>query len=139
MKKGLSIFLSALLIISSTGFTVSNHYCGGLLEKVEIGFSGEQIVCKMSKVDDICTKHSSTKKIKNASCCSNLFIHLALEDDFENAKVEEKDFSLNFLIAYSFVSAGYVYADQQKDFNLLLYTPPLLDRDVPILIQSFLI
>lgn len=139
MKKVLSIFLSALLFISSTGFTVSNHYCGGLLEKIEIGFSGEKLVCEMSKMEVVCEKHPSSEKMEKASCCSNEYINFSIEDNFEIAKVEEKDISHTFLIAYSFVNAGYFFVDQQKDFNLLLYTPPLLERDIPVLVQSFLI
>lgn len=139
MRKAIAIFLSALLFISSTGFTVSNHFCGGSLEKIDIGFSGEKLVCEMTKVKDVCPSHPSSSEMEKASCCSNQFFHISLEDTFEKVNVKEKDFNQDFFIAYSLVREGYASIILERNYNLLHYTPPLLDRDIPVLVQSFLI
>lgn len=139
MKKVFSIFLSALLLFGSTGFTLSNHYCEGSLEKVNIGFSSKDLSCEMMKEKDACPLHSSSNQVKDPSCCSNQFIHFALEEDFEKEAVKETELNPTFLIAYTFITAGFNPFVKDRDFNLLYYTPPLLDKDIPVLIQSFLI
>ena len=139
MKKALSIFLSALLLFSSTGFTISNHFCGGELENVKIGLSNRDANCDMMQTENDCEQHPASNKLKKSSCCANQFIHFALEDNFEKLALEKTEIDPIFLIAYSHVSAGFTPFVQQKDFNLHLYSPPLLDKDIPVLVQSFLI
>ena len=139
MKKALSIFLSALLLFSSTGFTVSNHYCKGSLEKVKIGFSSENLSCDMMKTDATCEKHQSKKKMTKTTCCSNQFIHFSLQDTFEKVSPKTIEFNPDFLLAYTFVSIGIDPFAKEKAHTFLFYSPPQLDRDIPILVQSFLI
>jgi hypothetical protein len=139
VKKALSIFLSALLLFSSTGFTVSNHFCKGSLEKVKIGFSAENLSCDMMKSDASCEQHPAQKRLKRTNCCSNQYLHFSLNDTFEKVSPKKAEIDLNFLLAFSFVSSGFVPFVQAKDHSLLFYSPPLPDRDIPVLIQSFLI
>jgi hypothetical protein len=139
VKKALSIFLSALLFFSSTGFTVSNHYCKGSLEKVKIGFSSENLSCDMMKTEPTCKRHPAANKMKKTNCCSNQFIHFSLPDTFEKVSVQKTEINPDFLVAYILVSKGYDPFVHEKDHSFLFYSPPLLERDIPVLVQSFLI
>lgn len=126
-------------MFNSIGVTVSSHYCEGALEKVNIGIFSKDLSCEMMMEKDACPLHSSSNKIKKTPCCSNQFIHIALEENYEKGSVKETELNPSFLIAYTFVTSGFNPFIKDRDFNLLFYTPPLLDRDIPVLVQSFLI
>ena len=64
MKQIFSIVLAVIFLISSTGFTISKHHCGGRVHDQSIGFTSENLSCRMETGEE-------------ASCEK-----IAFEDDF---------------------------------------------------------
>lgn len=125
MRKLITIFLSFLLIGSTSGIAISKHFCGELLQEVSI-----------SAKDMACCEQEDTPE----DCCSN-----------ETALLKAEDFQLtqhNVNLAF----VPYVlFAISFPDFNfttkllfntasgILHHSPPLPNGPIFIQVQSFLL
>lgn len=139
VKKVVSISLALLMLVSSVGFSMNTHFCGG--EAVETSFSIglHNPDCGMPDMDRECESiPSKEKQIKQKPCCENQ--HQLLQLD-ENADVQITSIEVHpvFLVAFihSFVQPV-LFADQSLIHNTY-YSPPIPDRDIQVLFQTFLI
>ncbi len=123
-----NFFVAVMLLIATTGMTMHKHYCLGQLKSIEINH-------------------------KTKSCCADLF---GAEDDADpccneveqDLKVNELNQSLFSFEAQTsfFVVSWFALPDYSSDlfsaesaYAYLDASPPLLNKDIPVLIQSFLI
>jgi len=127
-----SLTLAALVLVASSSFTVNMHLCGGSVQSVSLIEKAKP--CPMEVKVPACHK----QKIKRVSCC-----------DDEQLTYEGKDFKV---LESSIIQTGQqawvidlpVLAQVVPGSSLFfshhtLYKPPLLQHDIPVLIQSFLI
>ena len=138
MKKVFSIFLSFLLLVSSSGIGYAQHFCGGHEMVSEITLGEQHLSCGM----DVATPEDCNTETINATenhCCDNQFTTVDTDDTF--AKV-----SFNFSFNHNFVAAftqvfvlEYFEAYQANKHFYADYNPPPLDKDIPVLYQTFLI
>ncbi|PCJ23027.1 MAG: hypothetical protein COA97_12545 [Flavobacteriales bacterium] len=116
------------------GFTVSSHICGGKKVKTVFSMSNADVSCGMEEVEIKCDTETQIK----SNCCKDEFRLMQIDADYTQ-QLTRIDFSNDFLIAF----AG-VYFDlfknttTDKDF-FNNHSPPPLIKDIPVLIQSFLI
>ena len=90
-------------------------------------------------MDKGCKKEGSTEnQIKKKPCCENEYRSLDLEDEFQ-PQVINSSVNLEFVAAFFITLIGKVYAAESDKAEYLNYSPPLIERDIPVLIQSFLI
>lgn len=149
----ISLMMAFLMLCSSTGFSIDFHYCQGNLKHFSIFGEAESCHskkannhCKMKKNSSCkmkkktCPASSSKEKIKDCKkgCCSNNTITIPTITDLQlNANPEYKLSPLQFVKAFvaNFI-IGHIdlseYIAQHQ-----YYIPPLLDRDIPILVQCF--
>lgn len=75
--------------------------------------------------------------IKTASCCNDLVVTLKVTDSF---KSQTKEVNVDSSFAIVEESAIKIF-NQVSDFSLdfISYIPPPLIKDIPVLIQSFLL
>jgi len=66
IKRIINIILACLFLTTTTGFTLSKHYCGGEMISISINFEAEACC------DDV----------DNSSCCRNETEHFQLKEDF---------------------------------------------------------
>ena len=136
MKQIISILLTLLLLISNTGITYAQHFCGGhqMMAKVTIG--QERLSCGMALVKDLCDEsHQSDTH----SCCNNLYTQVAFDDTVEQPVVEFQltpPFKAN---TTTFSASVYEILTLQKEVVYTLYNPPPLIKDFPVLFDTFLI
>ena len=136
MKQTISILLTLLLLISNTGITYAQHFCGGhqMMAKVTIG--QERLSCGMALVKDLCDEsHQSDTH----SCCNNLYTQVAFDDTVEQPIVEFQltpPFKVN---TTTFSASVYEILTLQKEVVYTIYNPPPLIKDFPILFDTFLI
>ena len=136
MKQIISILLSLLLLISNTGITYAQHFCGGhqMMAKVTIG--QERLSCGMALVKDLCDEsHQSDTH----SCCNNLYTQVAFDDTVEQPTVEFQltpPFKVN---TTTFGASACEILRIQKEVVYTLYNPPPLIKDFPVLFDTFLI
>ncbi|MEZ5023221.1 MAG: hypothetical protein R2728_08185 [Chitinophagales bacterium] len=70
-------------------------------------------------------------------CCDNKTIAVQLEDNFVKAEIANfSNHQMAFLLAFAVTSLN-INSTSEVDLPYLNYKPPLLDKDIPILTQTF--
>lgn len=137
MIRKISAFgLAAIIFITSTGFQLSAHYCSGSLKSFKL--FGKAEVCEYEKIV-VKPCHMHKEMATKTNCCDNEDIKLdpSTYEAVALAKVIV-DHSFDFISPQHSI---YEYAPHQSahlDF-ITLYRPPPIDRDIPVMVQSFLL
>lgn len=127
LAKILNIFLALLLLLSTSGVTLHKHYCMGRLKNIAVFQEAESCIAKMGME-------------RAMDCC---------EDVKEELKVTDLNkvsfgFSLTpqlhllAVIAYIFIDWD-LFSNVNRHFPYVNYKPPLIDPDITVLVQSFLL
>ncbi len=148
--------MAFMLLLSSTGFSIDLHYCQGKIKSFSLFGTAESCHDKAEKShcqkacsnfdsgSNACHSVKPTTEIvadDQRSCCSNE--NMVVTPDMDTQKVVPEQLTetnINFISAFVAV----FYADQTLDLAKRIiphqnYIPPLLDQDIPVLIQSFLL
>ena len=136
MKQLTSILLTLLLLISNTGITYAQHFCGGhqMIAKVTIG--QERLSCGMAAVKDLCDEsHQSDTH----SCCNNLYTQVAFDDTVEQPIVEFQLTPPLKANTTTFSASVYEIITLQKEVVYSIYNPPPLIKNFSVLFDTFLI
>ncbi len=144
-----ALMMAFLMFFSSAGFTMDMHYCGGELKSVS--FFGKAKTCQdMAGENEThmkdCLHHEKMKTEKKGcsedkGCCSNKTVQLQSDQD---QKVQTNDFVVNkqlkqFVIAYVALFFADDFDLQREATTFTHYKPPLIQRDIPVLNQTFLL
>lgn len=142
ITKLLHIGLSLLVLLSTSGWVLSKHYCGGVLKNVAL--FGEATPCHDNKLMKSCPLHGSMPASNGQSsddndCCdtTNELIKL----DNEEAKLSaEFNLSNHPVLIVVLMILGDLVLDScdDKTTHYLSYKPPLLVCDLPVRLQTFL-
>jgi hypothetical protein len=137
MKRFASIvsgILAVLVIISSSSFTVNMHFCGGDVKSITL--VEEATPCPMEVKLPPC--HKKLPASLN-SCCEES--RVAFEGkDFNNSSIEFVSHWISGWVAeIPFVTFVFETDSKLMANGHCEYKPPLIDRDIPVLKQSFLI
>jgi hypothetical protein len=112
------------------------HSCGGQLQS--ISFVEEATPCPMEENLPPC--HKNMGKQKN-DCCEDS--HLAFEGKDFNYSIknlnETAAVAAAYVIALPFIMEVVQLNEALTASNYIPYKPPIVERDIPILVQSFLI
>ena len=138
-----ALLLVALMLFSTVGFSLDMHFCQGKL--VSSSFFGDAPNCLEKaglKNTKVCANHKtpSSPSFKKKSCCEDKLLHFQSDQDLNTQKT---DFVISpqlqvFLTAYVLVFTDWTsFKAETPRFSL--YKPPLLRRDIPVLVQSFLL
>jgi len=136
VKQLTSILLTLLLLISNTGITYAQHFCGGhqMIAKVTIG--QERLSCGMAAVKDLCDE---THQSDTHSCCNNLYTQVAFDDTVEQPIVEFQLTPPLKANTTTFSASACEILTLQKEVVYTIYNPPPLIKDFPVLFDTFLI
>ncbi len=152
--------MAFMLLLSSTGFSIDLHYCQGNIKSFSLFGTAEschdkaekshcQKACSMvASGSSSCHFVESTVKSTveptadiERDCCSNESMVVTPDMDTQKVISEQlTETNINFISAFVAV----FYANQTLDLAKRIiphqnYIPPLLDQDIPVLIQSFLL
>lgn len=135
MKKVISFILSVLLLMSSTGITYAQHFCGDyeMLAKVTLG--QEHLSCGMQTIDVSCGDETEG----DHDCCENEYAQVTTDDNFSTV---DFNFEINPEFTIAFVSVFLLqnlYYSEKEQTVFAQYNPPPLLKDIPVLYQSYLI
>ena len=138
-----------MMLTTSVGFSIDMHYCQGQFKN--LSFIGEAQTChdmaeKMesnhcAKKQKPCHQKESpscSEKEEHDGCCDSNTILVQLDEDYvqSNVLVLEQD-QYHFLVA--FCSTYLVLEDISSILiHYQNYKPPLLDKDIHVLTQTFL-
>jgi len=127
--------LALLVLVSSSSFMVNMHFCGGHVQSISL--IEEAASCPMETQLPPCHKKMAVKK---SGCCQDK--HVAFEGKDFNAQVQDFS-SLNLLAIHWVASLPMIMVIQVNEAlaysNHIPYKPPIVERDIPVLVQSFLI
>lgn len=139
MKKLLSIFLACLMLMAGTGVTLATHYCGGYAIKSRLMLGQHEVDCgmrmgmKCPSSNDQLEIHKPVKK-----CCDNVYQTVSADDTIL-AKGAAGEVNIQFLAAFTYSCLGLEPTNIEVKFPQTKDPPPLLDQDIYILNQSFLL
>jgi hypothetical protein len=135
MKRIISIFLTLLLLASSSGIAYARHYCGEyeMLSKITLG--EKHLSCGMAMVPPGCEDEGDM----DHDCCANDYTQVETDDTFAKASFEIDFNKIQLVLPVSFLVApvGDNYPVKQHFFYD--YNPPPLEQDFTILFETFLI
>ncbi len=140
----LALSLAFLMFFTSAGLSIDMHFCQDSFKSFSlIGKAknchelAQTSTCKHHKVP---AQEETGEKTDKKDCCENRTVTL---DSDQDQQIQTIDFTLTKEIK-QFVTA-YIYAfhqdkiTEEESISFALYRPPLIQRDIPILIQSFLL
>lgn len=141
MKRIFSIFLSMLILSSNSGVVFATHYCMGSIADISIGFSTQAHQCEMADMEGICEEitHSEGCNITPVDCCSNDFVQIQLDENFDSPIQMDTELNTQFIAAFTLVYLNLYDFQSVSNIDYVDYSPPLLQQDIPVLFQSFLI
>jgi hypothetical protein len=133
-KKITSILLALFFLVSSSHLSFATHYCGGKAFKHALLLSASDLGCGMEKGNNDCEK---TAKVKN-NCCTTLSFLISIKGDFQQVTTTiSPDQQIIALVAANLFFN--ILLDDATLISYQDYKPPLPDKNIPILFQSFLI
>jgi len=142
-----ALFLSVLMLFSTVGFSLDVHYCGGKVKS--FSFYGKAETCKMMSQTDAPSCHMDSKKTchqkqSNASfskkgCCDKKTFTLQNLDVSKVVNgIEWATADLQLITVYILANFNLFQTEVSKTIYSV-YSPPVLNHDVAILHQVFLI
>jgi hypothetical protein len=136
MKQLISIVLTALLLVSNTGITYAQHFCGDFQMMSKILIGKEHLSCGMAMVKDHCEENP---KEEAHGCCDNQYTVLEVDDSISHTDIHFQvapEFFYSFVQVFLMPSKS-VLANKNSQYKD--YHPPPLIKNIPILYASFLI
>ena len=139
MKRTIAIFLSSLVLLSNMGLTFATHYCSGFAVKSQVMLGHHALDCGMAGMDAECeSTPSEMELLVSKSCCDNQYQTLDTDDEYTSGHVLELP-SPEFLVAFLEVFVYNFFQTNIEQSNLAHYKPPLLEFNLPVLNQVFLL
>lgn len=128
----ISFALAALVLVASSSFTVNMHLCGGSVHSVSLVEKAKP--CPMEINTPPCHKAFA----KRASCCDDEQFTYSGQD-FKNHEAATIQMAQQAWVSDLPVLAQVVPVASVSNSHHTFYKPPLLQHDIQVLIQSFLI
>lgn len=130
--------LTLLVLVSSTGISVGMHICGGKLR--DLTFSGEPAACPMAqKQVKLPPCHSSEQGDSNNCCEDHKLVVERLDVASDTKFISLNSLDLKFIVAVKAVILKLFAPEVALKPTYALYSSPPLARDIPVLVQSFLL
>ena len=134
--------MALLMFITSIGFAIDLHYCQGDLKSVS--FFSEAKKCHDMVAMTNCSHHQKQQEQSQScpeeeGCCQNETFQFQPDHELT---IQTFEFVVNkqlqhFLTAYVIVLINQF--DEENPITHTYYKPPLIRRDIPVLVQSFLL
>ena len=136
VKQVISIVLTLLLLLSSSGLTYAQHFCGDyeMMSKITLGET--HLSCGMEMMT---ATYEDSHDDEKHNCCDNEYTTINVDDNFATSSF---DIQLNPVFVIAFVSIFVAQEAENYDQNLDYYKdyrPPPLGEDLQVLYDTFLI
>ena len=140
LKRIILLTLALLVLVSSTGISVGMHLCGGELE--DLAFFGAKADCpKEQQKETLPPCHQVPGSDDTSDCCEDH--KLAFEQSEASATTKAqllaKTLDLKFITAFKAVVLQFFASEADLKPAYAFYKAPPLARDIPVLVQSFLL
>jgi hypothetical protein len=137
LHKILSVFLSFTVLFSTLSFSVDQHVCMG--EVTDTSYFSDADSCGMiMEVEDCAIDGLTDDKVQREKCCND--IHELIPGNqteqkaLQSFEIEKAQFLLVFYCTYI-----NLLEDDTDELPFRSHSPPLVDKDINVLYQTFLI
>jgi len=142
LRKILNIMMALVLLVSSTGLTISTHYCQGEAVESQINVIPADLGCGMPDMENSCAlpveHHNDQTLIDNIPCCENEYQTLQITEDFIQ-DVTPITPNVDFAIAFVYATLNLdLFPNSTQQFYTAYHSPPI-EKDIQVLFQTFLI
>ncbi len=132
-KNTTSLFLAFLVLFSTMSFTINEHYCGEIL--VDVAVFKQAKTCGMEIQQ---SETNSENIITNKNCCKNE--HIVKEGQNElTISINSLSFDQQLFVTSFIYSYLNLFEVKEKITPFRYFSPPLFDKDMQVLYQTFLI
>lgn len=143
-----AITMAFLMFFTSVGFSMDMHFCGHQLKSFNL--LGKAKNCyELAGVETPKTCQEKTEAVSlpdgctldKPDCCSNKTLHVQAD---QNQRSQSNDIAENISLQHIILIARVFQSFKQTKIvsntaDFLHYQPPLILRDIPVLVQSFLL
>ncbi len=133
-QKIVAVFLSAIVLLTTSSFTVGMHFCGDHL--VDVALFQKAKTCGMEITPD---NQDFDAKIEQKSCCKDKQILLEGENELQSQNQNFTIVQLSVLLSFDYAYALLFETDNDNSSVFNGHSPPLLDIDYQVLYDTFLI
>lgn len=138
-RKISALLLSMLVLFGSTSFSVSMHFC---MEQMEsIAFFNDAKECEMMAQTPPCTGEDDHRQGSHEGmdgCCEDRINLVEGQDELKEAGSVSMPNLQFFAVLYT-IAFYSLTSPLLEDYSYKTYLPPIIERDIPVLVQSFLI
>lgn len=140
IKKSLHIILAFLLLISTSGFSISTHFCQKQLQDLQF-FCQAKTCGELQSQKESCHKTSSEQpQACKKGCCESKSDFYQLDLDQQTTSTTFKPLSIKVLTALLFTLFNIeLPSADKKSSDYFNYKPPLIVCDYTAELQTFLI
>lgn len=134
MQRFIAFLLSCLLLLSSTGVTYAEHYCGSHKMAGEFTLGHADLNCGMSVPASSCDTPA-----KAMDCCDNHYLSVDTDDDFAKISFDFEplpDFALGHTVRFDLTIQSF---ELHKQVAVIPYRPPPDSTPLFILYETYLI
>jgi hypothetical protein len=134
MKNIFLVILGLMILVTSMGFTLSSHICRGKRVKTIVGVVTGDVSCGMEKVENNCVTGEQMK----SDCCQDEFQKIQNDNDYTQRQVKFDTFH-DFAVIFIDVFNNLLPTSSIRTTFYKEYSPPPIIRNIPVMVQSFLI
>ena len=147
-----ALTMALLMFVTSVGFSIDLHICQDHVKSASL--FGDAPTCYelagfknpvKKVVDDTCKdkkehQHNGTS-IDKKECCHNEALNFQSNSNqvTSSTQILSNRQLQQFVIAYVAAFIGQDLNEARTSISFALYKPPLIPRDIPVLVQSFLL
>ena len=134
----ISMAMAVLVLISTLSVSIEKHYCGDHL--VDVAIFSEAESCGMEMTDMDLSTSDDGPGISKKTCCTDVVNLFQGQDELsvEKTQVLNTDQKV-FILAFTAVFSGLITVETEKNPPFEHYSPPMLDEDIQVLNEVFLI
>lgn len=135
LHKILAVIIALTVLLSTMSFTVEKHVCMG--EVTEVAFFDEVEGCGME--ESLCeTPQNDVEQVSRSQCCDDIQ-QLIPGNDNEQQPLQGLEIAkLKYIVTYLYTFVKDL-EDGKQELVIQDISPPLVDKDIQVLYQTFLI
>ncbi|MEI6142083.1 MAG: hypothetical protein WCP85_22610 [Mariniphaga sp.] len=125
MKKGFSIVMAVLVLLTGLHLSVASHYCHGKLAAVKISITGEKATCGM---EDEAESSAPAGKFFKTHCCVNELATLAVDSSYSPSTSLSIDFTHKIVPVFATPVLEVVNELVLVQYSYPILSPPGISR-----------
>ena len=135
--KILSVFLAFTVLFSTLSFSVDKHICMG--EVTDTSYFSDADTCGMIMEKEACAADGMhTDKVQKEKCCADIHELIPGNQTEQQALQSFEIAKVQFIMVFSYALVN-LYKEKKQLTPFSYHSPPLVDKDINVLYQTFLI